>query len=259
MARQKTTLREVLVTALVFSVIVAAMTWYDITPRAPEPDVNVDMRGAFYIDKGVGLSTAPANQRPVIIWDGVIGADSTIDTAINTPITYPQREIGLFFDMPVVPSALPAFYEALLKNVNRWEVAGNIVADLTINYNTDTPDWAAFSAMINEFRKTTHLSYRINVGARAAWFKDNKEARTQIQNLEQNVAFLVYKLDDATAKGQTAKEFVAELGLVQFPFRLIADDGTDLASFDRQYMKDNKYFAGFISDVGNPVHKDENK
>lgn len=256
MARQKTTLREVLVATLVFSVIVAAMTWYDIRPKAPEIPEKADLRGAFYINKGAALSNVPDNQLPLLIWEGAITEASTIDLTPISPITFPQREIGLHYDMAVVPSALSPLYDALLASIKRWEVAGNIVSDVTIRYNTDTPDWVALNAMVNGFRKLTHLSYRITLTAHPEWFKDNKDARTEIQNNQQNFSYLIFNLNDAIAKGQSTKDFIAELSLIEFPFRIIANDGTDLSAFDDAYRSTNKFFSGFISDVSSPVQKD---
>ena len=253
MAHQKTTLREVLYSVLVFSVIVGAMTWYDLLPKAPEPETTLEMRGAFYLDQGVALSAAPENQRPLLIFEGTINADSTITTADVTPVTFPQREIGLYLNMTAVPSALSPLYDAFLAQIKRWEVEGNIVADLILHYETDTPDWAAFGAMINEFRKMTHLSYRINLSARPEWFKDNKQAQTEIQNIQQNISFLIFRLNDAKATGQSMEDFIVELGAIGFPFRVIVDDGTDLSKFGDAFRTKNKFFAGFISDVGHPV------
>jgi len=252
--KKKTDRKSILLLVLAFVVTVTLMTWYDLTPHAEEDAQIIPTSRAYLVGEGTPLSRVPNDDQGVVLWLGrfdITQEKTTFAPAQGmSPITFAQRQVDLAITLSTIPDRLSDVFETVKTQSDAWDSAGNVISDIYIFYDTDTPNWKKLNAFTSGLKNYLKSENKINLVVKPTWFKDNKKNLMEVLDIQKTVSYLIFDMADVVTSGQSPHAFVEEAGKIEFPFLLIVDASIDREKLYRDSASKTQFFGGFITAIG---------
>jgi hypothetical protein len=220
---------------------VAFMTWQDMQRIA---DRNIArLKLAQYVRATENPQDIPANRLPLYVEAGAV-SDAGFRPAL-APQTVAQREINLLVKIDHVPAVMAGAGEQMRQLVTDWKSKNNILNELVLDWQTDTPDiekMPAFATMLSESMQNT---YWISMMVQRRWFEDHPATLLDMARRTRRVAAYIFDMREAVREGETLADTVAALNKLNVPFLLIADKLPPRDALS-EMSGENDFFGGFI-------------
>ncbi len=250
--------RQIFWTALIASVIIGLMTWYDLQPNkflAMQPPEQ-PLVGFRFVGNTQDAASLPDDGSALLVWQGYLSlgenGEALYEGADITPQNFPQRQMDLHIGIADLDSDsdIAPLSDDIIRLIKSWEVKSNIVSDIYFDVRELALDDAGYDRLrrlIKHFRDDTAITYRVNIvddPARHSAMSPEKRAA-----LYADAGFLAVALP-ADATDEKVAEILKTAEGLNRPFRVLAPTGKDPISYLADEKAKLKHFSVMI--VGQP-------
>lgn len=214
----------------------------------PDEDATYPLR-YYYVDNASDFAGLPRDTSPVMLHVGTLDKDENGAYHINhtdvEPITLPQREVTIVIDMDDMPERAGIFGENILDEVTRWKRKNNKIAEIFLEWKTETADEEKLNYVTTGLYDYVRLDYWIGVVMRRSWLEQNPALAAWPQSKPFGLRHYMFDIKEAAREGETLADTIAALNAYDFPF-LIRTEDMPRQKFGRELRASNKNFYGFV-------------
>lgn len=214
--------------AVIFAVVLAVVVFGALRDmhrlNNPPPEPVVALRFHFADDAG-DFARLPRDTSPVMIHIGGIkkqeeenGETYTLVHTDIEPVTLPQREVNLLVTLHDLPVSVSHFSTLIEQEVTRWKRKNNKIAEILLEWQTDTPDIEKLGIFAAGLRAHLKLDYWIGLGLRRGWFEADPAQAEWLLTRPDGIRSYVYSIDEAQQDNETLEQTLAALDKIGIPF-----------------------------------------
>ena len=239
--------------AVIFVVVVAlvifgALRDMDLVKNPPPPERSA-MR-MHYADDANDFEKLPRDTSPVMIRIGTAApqADGTyqLTTSDITPITLPQREVGLAIIVKGdIPAAFADFNRMVEEQVNVWKRKNNKISEILIEWEADAADVEKLATLAVALRTYLKQDYLIGITLQRKWFDKTPMPAAWQEKFPLGIRDYIYDIHEAKREGETITDTLTALEAVGIPFLIRTNEAPD----EKQalaLMDAHQKFLGFV-------------
>lgn len=211
--------------------------------------VAADDHEAFYLWAGVKPQPVLARAREVYVLDGEVRRD---DPDRLVPLRAQAPRIGHARVWLVVRTARLDWGEgverAILRDLDRWDAAGNSVAGLQVDFDAATHGLAGYAAFLRGLRARLPARYRLSVTGLMDWSANaDPAALAQLKGVIDEVVVQSYQ-GRATIPGYG--QYLSRLRRVPVPHKVALVQGGEWQ--EPAALRDDPLFRGYVVFLVNP-------
>lgn len=241
--------RTIILAMLALAAIIGYRTWDDMR-LPPAGDVNALALYAegYLISEEMPRDAIPDDNKAVTFRQGVFTGD-TLARAGMKPLGFPQRQVDIVFGLDGLPGNNDAVFAQIRDVLKEWENAGNMIADVYIDYRPAAPpDWQKMEVFVRNLKEFLHAEYRIDLFMKEAWLTKEALEGTDLLNLQKTISFYVFDIGEAPEWLDDPARFIELVDRVDFPFTVVI--GKQHRSEDVfKNLRDVKFLAGYLMEI----------
>lgn len=247
-AKKRQNRRQIAWTFSIITIIVLAMTWYDLNVR-DYSFVHRTITQDSYVVTEQDVTRLSDDYSGLTIWQGRLEAaeDGTVTSSEETlpPRAFAQRQVDVIIEIPRLPAAAveAKLLDAIADKIKSWAAYNNLVAEVILDVREMQAPPRALMGFSERLRTKLDLGYRITLLIDPANPADvvmgsDKEAQSDLLSAIGGIYFYL--------PAENAAHAFQQAETLGFPYKVIIPPGGSVDKAPPDVHGAYKYFGKFI-------------